>query len=44
MILAMNKAQQITVTYEFKEFVSFYTSFMAMPQSINTSLSIARES
>ncbi|WP_313124614.1 phage baseplate protein [Pseudescherichia sp.] len=43
MMLAMNEAQQISAAYELKEFVSVYTSFMAMPQSVITSLSILRE-
>lgn len=43
MILAMNQAQQITSAYDLKEFVSVYTSFMAMPQSVITSLSISAE-
>lgn len=40
MILAMNQAQYIQAAYDTKEFVSVYTSFMAMPQSRITSLSI----
>lgn len=43
MILAMNQAQQITAAYDLKEFVSVYTSFMAMPQSVITSLNISAE-
>ncbi|WOR42045.1 hypothetical protein R4T16_12390 [Citrobacter freundii] len=43
MILAMNQAQQITAAYDLKEFVSVYTSFMAMPQSVITSLNISSE-
>lgn len=43
MILAMNQAQYITAAYDLKDFVSVYTSFMAMPQSVITSLSISRE-
>ncbi|MCW8351679.1 phage baseplate protein [Citrobacter portucalensis] len=43
MMFAMNQAQQITSAYDLKEFVSVYTSFMAMPQSVITSLSISRE-
>lgn len=43
MILAMNQAQYITAAYDLKDFVSVYTSFMAMPQSVITSLSITRE-
>ncbi|EAA7901435.1 hypothetical protein K9048_000713 [Salmonella enterica] len=40
MIQAMNQAQQIMAAYELKEFVSVYTSFMAMPQSVIQSLSV----
>lgn len=40
MIWAMNQAQQIIAAYELKEFVSVYTSFMAMPQSVIQSLNI----
>lgn len=43
MILAMNQAQYITAAYDLKDFVSVYTSFMAMPQAVITSLSISRE-
>lgn len=43
MMFAMNQAQQITSAYDLKEFVSVYTSFMAMPQSVITSLSISAE-
>ena len=42
-ILAMNQAQQIQAAYDLKEFVSVYTSFMAMPQSVLTSLNISSE-
>ncbi|MDG9985761.1 MULTISPECIES: phage baseplate protein [Klebsiella] len=40
MISAMNQAQAIQAAYDTKEFVSVYTSFMAMPQCRITSLSI----
>ncbi|HIC8437279.1 TPA: phage baseplate protein [Citrobacter braakii] len=43
MIYAMNEAQQITAAYERDEYVSVYTSFMVMPQSVITSLSIEAE-
>jgi len=43
MINAMNEAQQITAAYERDEYVSVYTSFMVMPQSVITSLSIEAE-
>ncbi|EPU1193385.1 phage baseplate protein [Klebsiella oxytoca] len=39
-ISAMNQAQAIQAAYDTKEFVSVYTSFMAMPQCRITSLSI----
>lgn len=42
-VLAMNQAQQIQAAYELKEFVSVYTSFMAMPQSVLTYLNISSE-
>lgn len=42
-ILAMNQAQQIQAAYDLKEFVSVYTSFMAMPQSVLTYLNISSE-
>ena len=40
MVSAMNQAQAIQAAYDTKEFVSVYTSFMAMPQCRITSLSI----
>ncbi|BBR58946.1 hypothetical protein WP4W18E05_23140 [Klebsiella sp. WP4-W18-ESBL-05] len=43
MLFAMNIAQQIEAAYNLKEFVSVYTSFNAMPQSVMTSLSIIAE-
>lgn len=42
-IFAMNQAQQITAAYDADELVSVYLSFMALPQSVMTSLNITAE-
>lgn len=39
-MLAMNEAQYIDAAFSLKEFMSVYTSFNAMPQSVITTLSI----
>ncbi|NUL35037.1 phage baseplate protein [Kosakonia sacchari] len=43
MVLAANHAQQINSAYQLKEFVSVYTSFIALSQCGITSLSILAE-
>lgn len=43
MIFAMNQAQQIIAAFDMKEFVSVYTSFMAMPQSVIQTLNVEAE-